>query len=233
VFLLPVQVSLLDVPSPSVTPTNLLYNVIATPGALVRFARDGKLRPALVSALALGTLPGVVVGAVIRVELLPGLDAFLFVIAAVLFPLGLWLLRTDPPGSASRALALGPGVYITAAAFAVGVIGGIYGIGGGSILAPVLIGLGFAAAEVAPAALAITLLTSTVGVGTYGVLALGGESNIAPDWALGISMGIGGLAGTYVGAHLQGRIPEHAIRRLAGALAVLLAVRYLAQAVSG
>ena len=36
VLLLPFQVSVLDIPSPSVTPTNLLYNVIATPGALCR-----------------------------------------------------------------------------------------------------------------------------------------------------------------------------------------------------
>jgi uncharacterized protein len=32
VFLLPVQLSVLGVPSPSVTPTNLLFNVVATPG---------------------------------------------------------------------------------------------------------------------------------------------------------------------------------------------------------
>jgi len=33
-LLLPFQVSVLGTPSPAVTPTNLLYNVIATPGAL-------------------------------------------------------------------------------------------------------------------------------------------------------------------------------------------------------
>src|ERR1700709_545759 len=72
VFLVPVQVSLLHTPSPSVTPTNLLYNVIATPGALARYAARGIVRAPLTSALVLGTLPGVVVGAVIRVELLSG-----------------------------------------------------------------------------------------------------------------------------------------------------------------
>lgn len=34
VFLLPVQLSVLGVPSPAVTPTNLLFNVVAVPGAL-------------------------------------------------------------------------------------------------------------------------------------------------------------------------------------------------------
>ena len=36
VLLLPFQVSVLGTPSPAVTPTNLLYNVIASPGALYR-----------------------------------------------------------------------------------------------------------------------------------------------------------------------------------------------------
>jgi len=34
VLLLPFQVSVLGTPSPAVTPTNLLYNIVATPGAL-------------------------------------------------------------------------------------------------------------------------------------------------------------------------------------------------------
>jgi uncharacterized membrane protein YfcA len=33
VLLLPFQVGVLGTPSPAVTPTNLLYNVVATPGA--------------------------------------------------------------------------------------------------------------------------------------------------------------------------------------------------------
>src|SRR4029077_19024179 len=71
VLLLPVQVSVLGVASPSVTPTNLLYNVIATPGGLYRYWRSGALRRDLAATLLVGTLPGVVLGAALRVELLP------------------------------------------------------------------------------------------------------------------------------------------------------------------
>lgn len=42
VLLLPFQVSVLGTPSPSVTPTNLLYNVVSTPGALYRYWRQGQ-----------------------------------------------------------------------------------------------------------------------------------------------------------------------------------------------
>jgi uncharacterized membrane protein YfcA len=37
VFLLPVQLSVPHVPSPAVTPTDLMFNVIATPAALIRY----------------------------------------------------------------------------------------------------------------------------------------------------------------------------------------------------
>lgn len=71
VFLLPVQLSVFGVPSPAVTPTNLLFNVVAGPGALWRYRTNGGLRGPLVRSLVLGTLPGVVIGAVIRVFALP------------------------------------------------------------------------------------------------------------------------------------------------------------------
>jgi uncharacterized protein len=44
VFLLPVQLSVLHVPNPAVTPTNLLYNIVAAPGALLRYSLQGRLR---------------------------------------------------------------------------------------------------------------------------------------------------------------------------------------------
>ncbi len=43
VFLLPVQLSVLGVPNPAVTPTNLLFNVVSGPGALLRYRRRGSL----------------------------------------------------------------------------------------------------------------------------------------------------------------------------------------------
>src|ERR1039457_1043540 len=59
VLLLPFQVSVLGTPSPAVTPTNLLYNVVATPGALYRYWRQGQTGGRLCLVLIAGTLPGV------------------------------------------------------------------------------------------------------------------------------------------------------------------------------
>jgi uncharacterized protein len=71
VLLLPFQVSVLGTPSPAVSPTNLLYNVVATPGALYRYWRQGQTGGRLALVLIAGTVPGVIAGSVIRVELLP------------------------------------------------------------------------------------------------------------------------------------------------------------------
>jgi hypothetical protein len=234
VLLLPFQVSVLGTPSPAVTPTNLLYNIVATPGALYRYWRQGQTGGRLALTLTAGTLPGVIAGAVIRVELLPGPAVFDLVVAAVLLPLGLWLALSRPPGAgpagagpAARPVRVIAVPVLLLVAAAVGCAGGIYGIGGGSILAPVLISTGRPPAEVAPAALAATFATSVAGVVTFAILSLHQHGPVAPDWPTGIALGVGGLAGAYTGARIQSRLPDVVIRRLVGILVVAIGARYL------
>jgi uncharacterized membrane protein YfcA len=229
VLLLPLQVSVLGTPSPAVTPTNLLYNVIATPGALYRYRRQHQAGGRLAVLLTAGILPGVIAGSVIRVVLLPGPRIFALVVAAVLLPLGTWLVATRPGHHTSslRAARQIPGPALAALACAVGCAGGIYGIGGGSILAPVLIGSGRPATEVAPAALASTFVTSIAGVATFTILSLSHHGPVAPDWPTGLALGAGGLAGAYTGARLQARLPDTLIRRTVGILVIVIAARYL------
>ena len=109
----------------------------------------------------------------------------------------------------------------------VGCVGGIYGIGGGSILAPILIGTGRRPSEVAPAALASTFVTSVAGVITFTVLSIHQHGPAAPDWPTGAALGIGGLAGAYTGARIQSRLPDALIRRLVGILVIVIGARYL------
>jgi uncharacterized protein len=229
VLLLPFQVSVLGTPSPAVTPTNLLYNVVATPGALYRYWRQHQTGGRLALMLITGTLPGVIAGSVIRVELLPGPRVFDLVIAAVLMPLGIWLALTRPtrPQNPDRPARLIPVPALVIMAAAVGCVGGIYGIGGGSILAPILIGSGRPPAEVAPAALASTFVTSVAGVITFTILSIHQHGSVAPDWPTGIALGVGGLAGAYTGARIQSRMPDVLIRRLVGILVVAIGTRYL------
>jgi len=227
VLLLPFQVSVLGTPSPSVTPTNLLYNVVSTPGALYRYWRQGQTGGRLALVLIAGTLPGVVAGSIIRVKVLPGPRVFDLVVAAVLLPLGVWLALTRPSRPDSEQVRRIPAPVLIVLSAVVGCVGGIYGIGGGSILAPILIGSGRRAVEVAPAALASTFVTSVGGVITFTILSLHQHGPVAPDWSTGIALGIGGLAGGYTGARIQSRLPDVLIRRLVGILVIAIGIRFL------
>jgi uncharacterized membrane protein YfcA len=232
VLLLPIQISVLGVPSPAVTPTNLLFNVAAVPGGLMRFWREGRLVGPLTLLLVAGSLPGVIAGSIIRVEWLSDSHAFLFVAAGVLLPLGLWLLlgaQRIPRERPEPSRRMRGGLWI--ASLLIGVLGGIYGIGGGSLLAPILLAAGFSAYQVAPATLSSTFLTSVVGIASYQVLQLSHGGSIAPEWILGLWLGAGGFAGSYLGARLQSRVPEVALRRLLGLVACLIAARYLQTAI--
>ena len=120
VFLLPVQLSVFGVPNPQVTPTNLLYNVLSGPGALLRYARQGQLRGPLARSLVLGSAPGVIIGAVLRVYVADDPTVFKLVAAAVLAPTGLFiLLSTRRSGTRLARAPLSPKT-ITLAAFVVG-----------------------------------------------------------------------------------------------------------------
>jgi len=228
VLLLPFQVSVLGTPSPAVTPTNLLYNVVSTPGALYRYRRQHQTGGRLALLLITGTLPGVITGSIIRVELVPGPRVFDLMIAALLLPLGIWLAATRSardrgPARPARHI---PAPVLIFLACLTGCVGGIYGIGGGAILSPILIGSGRPAADVAPAALASTFVTSLGGVITFTILSIH-EGPVAPNWPTGIALGIGGIVGGYTGARIQSRLPDTLIRRIVGILSIAIAAHYL------
>jgi len=134
VLLPPFQRSVLGTPVMAIAPTNLVYNIIATPGALYRFWRQGQTGGRLTGLLIAGSVPGVVAGCVIRAVFLPGRHKFDFIVAGVLVPLGVWLALVRAPAPEARRSRL-PGAALAVIAAVVGCVGGIYGVGGGSVLA--------------------------------------------------------------------------------------------------
>jgi uncharacterized membrane protein YfcA len=74
--------------------------------------------------------------------------------------------------------------------------------------------------------LASTFVTSIAGVVTFLILASSRHGSIAPDWGVGLALGAGGLLGGYMGARLQPRLSDVAIRRVLGVLVLAIGVRY-------
>ena len=246
-LLLPLQMSVLGFTTPAVSATNLLYNAIAIPGGVIRYVGERRMLWPLAWTIALGTLPGVFVGAMVRIRYLADPRAAKMFVAAVLLYLGVRLLRAPsaerergiPPGTFVKTLLVSPRriayefhgrtfAFHPAALFllalVVGVVGGIYGVGGGAIIAPFLVAvLDLPVYTIAGAALMATFVTSIAGVAAFALLGM------PPDWLLGALFGLGGLAGSYAGASLQKYVPERWIRLFLAVVVTVLALSYTAQ----
>ena len=115
-------------------------------------------------------------------------------------------------------------------AFAVGIIGGTYGIGGGAIIAPFCVAVfHLPVYTIAGAALMGTLITSVAGVVFYSVIPAKAGMVTSPDWLLGFLFGAGGFVGIYLGARFQKFVPQKAIKLMLGTIIVFLAIRYISQ----
>ncbi|HEY7876271.1 MAG TPA: sulfite exporter TauE/SafE family protein, partial [Actinomycetota bacterium] len=231
-LLLPFQLSVLDFTAPGVTPTNLLYNVISTPGGITRYKLDGALDWSLIRTIATGAVPGVIVGSILRITVFEDPGDFKVLVGIVLLGLGANLVvQSLRPGSTPGTATTFAAPRVVVLALGAGTIGGIYGVSGGSIIAPVLAGMfGLPVRRVAPAALVATLITSIAGVISFEVLALTGASgpDSRPDWLLALLFGVGGAAGGFTGARLNKLLPERPLRALLGVLGLTLALTYIA-----
>ncbi|SME87931.1 sulfite exporter TauE/SafE family protein [Desulfovibrio gilichinskyi] len=275
-LLLPFQVSFLGFTTPSVSATNQLFNIVAIPSGVIRYVREGRMVWPLTFVVIVGTLPGVLIGAIIRVKYLPDPGNFKIFAAVVMLWIGYKLLmglvgkgntndkkeaekrfqklllqyreRTDRDENTSavqvRTFSMKRIVYefygeiydfstvgILSLSLVVGVVGGIYGIGGGSIIAPFFVAVfGLPVYTVAGAALMGTFVTSVAGVAFYQIIApLYPEQVIAPDWGLGFLFGIGGLFGMYFGARCQKFFSASLIKWMLCGVILFTAGKYLCE----
>jgi hypothetical protein len=262
--LLPFQMSVLGFTSPSVSPTNMVFNVVAIPSGVARYVREQRMVWPLTWVVVAGTLPGVIAGGFIRLHWLPNPTPFKAFVGCVLLYIGVRLVmdlaralrgkaKAAPPPAEPFSVEVRewtwrrlvyrfqgedhacstPGIFTLS--LIVGVVGGVYGIGGGAIIAPFFVAIyKLPVHTVAGATLMGTFVTSVVGVVFYQVVAPWyGQMSVAPDWLLGGLFGLGGVLGMYLGARLQRFVPANWIKGGLAALLLYLAVRYLYPWVAG
>ncbi len=238
-LLLPFNVSILGFNTPAVSATNHLYNSVAIPGGVYRYFKEGRMVWPLTLVIILGTLPGVVLGTLVRVNYLPDPKNFKLFAAAVLLYIGFSLIRDllnkkkkqdkslknktvseneVQPKVVVKQFSLLKIVYdfneetfsinspaIFFLCLVIGIAGGVYGIGGGAILAPILITVfALPVYTIAGPSLMGTFVTSLASVIFYQIIVpYYPELNVAPNWMLGFLYGIGGFIGIYLGARAQ------------------------------
>ncbi len=112
--------------------------------------------------------------------------------------------------------------------FAVGIAGGVYGIGGGSIVVPFLVAVfGLPVKSISGAALMCTFLTSGSAVVFFHFFAgLHPGMSVAPDWPLAVLFGVGGMAGIFLGTRCQKYVPARVIRGMLALIVLSVALRY-------
>ena len=278
-LILPFQMSVLGFTSPAVSSTNFVFNIVAIPSGVYRYIREGRMAWPLAWITILGTLPGVFIGAIIRINYLPDPRHFKVFMGCVLLYMALRLLldlkaktgeekskaeqieesfrersarmrkasavgEMQAPAIRTMKFSLTEYAYefygekfsfntmtLSSLAFAVGIVGGIYGVGGGAIIAPFLVAFfHLPIYTIAGATLFGTFITSIAGTLFYALIAPLYASTglmIAPDWMLGALFGVGGFLGMYCGARLQKYFPARLIK-LVLALAILyLSLSYL------
>ena len=257
-LLLPLQMSVLGFTSPAVSATNLVFNLVATPSGVYRYWRERRILWPLALLVVAGTAPGVIIGCLVRLAYLPDPKRFKAFVGVVLLWIGSRLVMDiwKSGGKAARATqskdwqaqtlefnsrrlqfrfqeqkyqCKPSGVLILS--LAVGLVGGIYGIGGAAIIAPFLVAIyGLPVHTIAGATLMGTLATSVVGVGFYQAIApfyqLSGIA-VAPDWKLGLSFGVGGMLGMYLGARTQRFVPATLLKIVLALIILGIAVPYL------
>jgi uncharacterized membrane protein YfcA len=255
-LLLPFQMSVLGFTSPSVTSTNFLFNVTGTPGGVYRYARECRFVWPVAILVVTGIIPGVLVGYYLHITYLPDPKAFKFFVGCVLLLIAVKLLKEALSGKtvasqtsesctlndrvAEASIALKTTRFnfkdstysfatakLLVLALAVGIIGGVYGIGGGAIIAPFLITVfRLPVYAIAGAVLLGTFVSSLAGVTFYSLIPINGAV-AAPDWLLGILFGAGGLMGMYLGARVQKYMPGRWIKLMLGTVIIMVAAKYI------
>lgn len=250
-LLLPLQMAVFGFVSPAASATNMVFNLVATPSGIWRYAREGRLALPLALLIMAGALPGVVIGYFLRVGWLAEPARFRLFVAAVLLYLAWRLLAgvRDKDGDITGAAPPDHGFSIIfrgwrqlvllsphcscqvdvlamlALSGVVGVAGGAYGIGGGAIIAPFcVIFFRLPVHWIAGAALLGTFVTSAAGVVVYSLLPAANGQTSPPDWPLGLLFGLGGAMGMYAGATAQKYFSHRSLRLLLGMVILLLAI---------
>ena len=255
-LILPFQMSVLGFTTPSVSATNFVYNVVGTPGGIIRYLREGRMVWPLAFTITIGTLPGVLAGYYIRVLYLPEPRNFKLFVGIILLYLGVRVIQKvlhrgvqETPAAhndfrvrnitfnftrmgfdfQARRVEFSLAAIIILA-LAVGIIGGIYGIGGGAIIAPFCVAfLNIPVHTVAGAAIFGTFATSVAGVAIYSLVPLYNGHPAPPDWMLGALFGFGGLLGMYLGASCQKYVPERAIQVILALIIFTVSANYILQ----
>ncbi|GAB6948359.1 hypothetical protein JCM16161A_24890 [Vulcanisaeta sp. JCM 16161] len=185
-LLLPIQSYILNTTNPVITSTNLMYNLVSIPLSIHRYVRERRPAMSLTLILIMSSSIGAVLGTWLRRHYLIGGYVFSYFMGSVLLTLAMELILSsllireiriyeEVLRCYRRRLLLiitttKDNTYkvniplLVIITVLVGIIGSAYGIGGASILSPILMGpMGLLAYVISGSTLIVTFIVSMMG----------------------------------------------------------------------
>jgi uncharacterized protein len=107
-------------------------------------------------------------------------------------------------------------LMLLAAGVGVGVAASFSGLGGGFIMVPLLLWLGYTAQKAVGTAFLAILIIAASALAAHGKLA-------HVDYKTGLLLGVGGVIGAQVGARLLPHVPTHVFQKIFAGILLLLA----------
>lgn len=114
---------------------------------------------------------------------------------------------------------MNPNFKLVAIGFAVGVMSGLLGIGGGVFLVPIMVGYFAVSQHMAQA----TSLAVVIPTGIVGAMVYGWHGNL--DLPVTLNLIVGSMIGASLGARLAKKLPAAQLKRLFGIMLVLVGLR--------
>ncbi|RLE27686.1 MAG: sulfite exporter TauE/SafE family protein [Acidobacteria bacterium] len=114
------------------------------------------------------------------------------------------------------------GLFLILIGLLVGLAASFTGLGGGIIMVPLLLGMGYEAQKAVGTSFLAILIISVSALVAHGKLA-----NV--DWKMGLLLGVGGIVGAQVGARLVEHVSTDGFRKVFAVLLVGVGVYFFAK----
>ena len=236
IILLPFQMIVLGIPSLPASAHNFIYNVMATPLGVMKYIKSKRMLAPLTKVLCLSSVPGVILGVVNRMYFFKNEILFRYFCFALILALSIKLLFSIKkqatkinPDATIEDTSEEKGIIsysfsgdkfeisykkIAVTGFSVGFVGGMYGIGGAALITPILSGFFLLPVyTISGSTLLANCVNSLVGLIGFVLINFFLQGNsINVDFTMGITMGLAGLTGVYLGTCIQNRVPERIIK---------------------
>ncbi|HSJ74288.1 MAG TPA: sulfite exporter TauE/SafE family protein [Miltoncostaeaceae bacterium] len=223
VLTVPALVYLLDQPVGAATTAALAIVAANAAVGAAENARRGTIDAPLALAFGAAGAGGALAGSYLN-RLVSG-EMLLALLALVMLASAWSLWRGRPEGGAGLCPRPGPArnALVAALGLAVGVLTGLFGVGGGFLVVPALVLLlGLPVRIAIGTSLLVIAITALAGLGGHLVA---GEVS----WPLTLVFGAAGAAGVWAGARFGGRLASTTLARAFSAMLVVVALALLAE----